>query len=53
MSRILRHSPPPSIDASGWVPVSDLLQKLGGKVVQADVERIVREDAKGRYQVRK
>ena len=51
MSRILRHDPPASIDASGWVPVADLIKRLGGKVAEADIARVVQEDAKGRYQV--
>ena len=51
MSRILRHDPPASIDGGGWVPLHDLLLKIGGRASVEDIKQVVESDEKGRFQV--
>lgn len=51
LSRILRHDPPKTVDGSGWVPVADLASKLGHPVALEDLQRVVDDDNKGRFQV--
>lgn len=52
MSRILRHHPPASMDASGWVALPDLQGVLGGNVTVERIRQVTTNDAKGRFQVR-
>jgi putative RNA 2'-phosphotransferase len=55
LSLVLRHDPGRvglTLDESGWVGVPELLDALarhGKQVSRSDLERIVRPDAKGRY----
>lgn len=51
MSKVLRHSPPPSMDASGWVPVADLISTLKQNVDMFSIQSVVEEDAKGRFEL--
>lgn len=55
LSLVLRHKPEELglvLDSAGWVPVPDLLAGLarqGWTTSEGDLERIVRQDTKGRY----
>jgi RNA:NAD 2'-phosphotransferase (TPT1/KptA family) len=51
MSAILRHHPPVSIDASGWVALPELQKALGSSVLDTSIREVVEKDEKGRFQV--
>ena len=51
MSRILRHHPPASMDASGWVALQDLQAALGGNVTVERIRDVTANDVKGRFEV--
>jgi RNA:NAD 2'-phosphotransferase (TPT1/KptA family) len=51
MSRVLRHDPPSTMDQAGWVPLPDLIRKLGGNVTAQDIQSVAGADAKGRFEV--
>jgi putative RNA 2'-phosphotransferase len=39
------------IDSDGWVPISELIEAIDGNVSRADIEQIVSNDEKGRYEI--
>jgi len=51
MSRVLRHQPPPSMDSSGWVAVTDLVSRLPPHASLERIRQVTETDAKGRFQV--
>lgn len=52
MSRCLRHTPPPDMDSSGWVPLPALVQHLRRPAAtEAVIRQIVAADAKGRFEL--
>ncbi|MEW5317048.1 MAG: hypothetical protein WDW38_008379 [Sanguina aurantia] len=49
LSRVLRHAPPASMDASGWVSLPVLLLHLRSKPTEADIRSIVLSSDKQRF----